>query len=318
MGFGVAGREHLAGGEAALGRHEHEGVPAGEVGQRLDAVAAAGAEAGLGAGQEEGHVGAERRGRSRAARSGRARRAARAAPRRRPTSRRPGRPRPGSASRAARAASRPAPPGRRSRACPPQTLRRPSRRPPRRARARRSTSMAWNRVVSAVVAVGCAAAPRAGTGSPWPGARSDHGAAPGPAARSRSGGSCSARRPGDLGRRLGQAGQAQRVRERLSAVGERAVDDPRRPLPLRPEARPRPAAERDEHRVDVRLGHEHAAATPAGRRCARRRAAPAPRRRRRPSCPGCANSRSPISRCTITQKRSIVGSARMSTGVATP
>ena len=33
--------------------------------------------------------------------------------------------------------------------------------------------------------------------------------------------------------------------------------------------------------------------------------------------PGLAKSRSAISRCTITQKRSIVGSARMITGVAT-
>ena len=34
--------------------------------------------------------------------------------------------------------------------------------------------------------------------------------------------------------------------------------------------------------------------------------------------PGSANRRSPISRCTITQNRSTAGSARISTGVATP
>ena len=34
--------------------------------------------------------------------------------------------------------------------------------------------------------------------------------------------------------------------------------------------------------------------------------------------PGTAKRRSPISRCTITQKRSITGSARITTGVATP
>ena len=77
----------------------------------------------------------------------------------------------------------------------------------------------------------------------------------------------------------GDAGERERVGERLAAVGERRLDDA---LDLRRGCRAG-ARERDERRLDVRLRAGTPRARPGGGRCAPSRAGRAPRRRRRPS-----------------------------------
>ena len=333
------GREHLGGREAPVGRHEHERVPAREVGQRLDAVAPPRAEAGLGAGEEERDVGAERAGDRVQLVRGRARRAARAAPPLRPTSRRPGRPRPGSASAAARAASRPARRARRLPVCPPETPRRPS-----------PAAVGELELVVAVDGLERASS-AGGSRRPRSGPTRRHrftlagarriiaelaGQLPEPRGRQLLG-----PQVGDLGR-AARAGRRAARGSRASFGGGRTLRA--RPCPStptrRPELDPGPAAEGHEHRVDVRLGHEHLAATPrrpaepladelhehrhgavglrprARRRAARRsRAAPSRRSARPSGAPGSARA---SRRCRAGSQRSrrAAGRARPGRGRA--